>query len=54
MWCGKSSKGKSQPYDAVEIVVVSGAEHDLMLSDGTLAREYERRLVDRLVARSSG
>ena len=29
-----------------EIVVVSGAEHDLTLPDGTVAPEYEHRLVD--------
>ena len=29
-----------------EIVVIPGAEHDLTLQDGTLAPEYERRLID--------
>jgi pimeloyl-ACP methyl ester carboxylesterase len=34
----------------LEIVVVPGAEHDLTLPDGSLAPEYERRLVDWLTA----
>jgi uncharacterized protein len=38
--------------EEVEIVVVPEAEHDLTLPDGTLAPEYERTLVDWLVARS--
>jgi uncharacterized protein len=32
--------------DDVEIVVISEAEHELVLPDGTLAPEYERTLVD--------
>jgi dipeptidyl aminopeptidase/acylaminoacyl peptidase len=32
--------------DCVAIVIVPGAEHDLTLPDGTLAREYELALVD--------
>jgi pimeloyl-ACP methyl ester carboxylesterase len=32
--------------DEAEIVVVSGAEHDLTLPDGSFAPEYERRLVE--------
>jgi uncharacterized protein len=32
--------------DEVEIVVIRQAEHDLTLPDGTLAPEYERKLVD--------
>jgi pimeloyl-ACP methyl ester carboxylesterase len=35
----------------VEIVVVPGAEHDLILPDGTLAPEYERTLVEWLMGR---
>jgi pimeloyl-ACP methyl ester carboxylesterase len=37
--------------DSVDIVVVEGAEHDMTLADGTIAPEYERRLVDWLKAR---
>jgi pimeloyl-ACP methyl ester carboxylesterase len=35
----------------VEIVVVPGAEHDLMLPDGTLAPQYERTLLGWLTSR---
>jgi uncharacterized protein len=35
----------------VDIVVVRGAEHDLMLPDGTLAPQYERTLVEWLTSR---
>jgi pimeloyl-ACP methyl ester carboxylesterase len=35
--------------DAVEIVVIAKAEHDLTLPDGSLSSEYERTLVDWLV-----
>ena len=34
-----------------EIVVVPGAEHDLILPDGTLAPQYERTLVEWLTTR---
>lgn len=33
-----------------EVVVIPGAEHDMTLEDGTIAPEYERRLVDWLRA----
>ena len=33
-----------------EVVVIPGAEHDMTLEDGTIAVEYERRLVDWLRA----
>jgi pimeloyl-ACP methyl ester carboxylesterase len=36
--------------DAVDIVVIPGAEHELTLPDGTLAPEYERTLVEWLSA----
>jgi uncharacterized protein len=36
--------------DDVEIVVIPGAEHELTFPDGTIAPEYERRLVDWLRA----
>jgi uncharacterized protein len=36
--------------DEVEIVVIPGAEHDLRLPDGTLAPEYQEKLVDWLRA----
>jgi pimeloyl-ACP methyl ester carboxylesterase len=36
--------------DGVELVVIPGAEHDLTLPDGTFAPEYDRRLVDWLLA----
>jgi pimeloyl-ACP methyl ester carboxylesterase len=36
--------------DDVELVVIPGAEHDLTLPDGTFAPEFERRLVDWLLA----
>jgi pimeloyl-ACP methyl ester carboxylesterase len=39
--------------DEVEIVVIREAEHELALPDGTLAPEYERTLVDWLVAHSA-
>ncbi len=39
--------------DEVEIVVIPEAEHELALPDGTLAPEYERTLVDWLVAYSA-
>ena len=32
--------------DGVELVVIPGAEHDLTLSGGTFAPEYDRRLVE--------
>jgi len=32
--------------DQVEVVVVPGAEHDLTLPDGSVAREYEQKLVE--------
>ena len=35
-----------------EIVVLPDAEHDLTLTDGTIAPEYERKLVDWLVGQS--
>jgi len=35
-----------------EIVVIPEAEHDLTLQDGTIAPEYERKLLDWLVAQS--
>lgn len=38
--------------DAVEIVVIPDAEHDLTRPDGALAPEYERTLLDWLVRRS--
>ena len=38
--------------DAVEIVVIPDAEHDLTLAEGALAPEYERTLVDWLARRS--
>ena len=34
-----------------EVVVIPEAEHDMTLEDGTISPEYERRLVDWLVAR---
>ncbi len=34
----------------LEIVVVAGAEHDVALPDGSVAPEYDRRLVDWLTA----
>jgi hypothetical protein len=36
--------------DAADIVVVPGAEHDMTLPDETISPEYERRLVDWLLA----
>jgi len=39
--------------DEVEIVVIPETEHELALPDGTLAPEYERTLVDWLVAHSA-
>lgn len=36
--------------DAVEIVVIPEAEHEMTLPDGTIAPEYERKLVDWLTA----
>ena len=39
--------------DEVVIVVIPEAEHELVLPDGTLAPEYERTLVDWLVAHSA-
>ena len=36
--------------DGVEVVVIPGAEHDLTLPDGSFAPEYDRRLVDWLLA----
>ena len=36
--------------DGVELVVIPGAEHDLTLPDGSVAGEYERRLVEWLTA----
>ena len=39
--------------DEVVIVVIPEAEHELALPDGTLAPEYERTLVDWLVAHSA-
>lgn len=36
--------------DAVELVVIEGAEHDLTLPDGSFAREYDERLVEWLRA----
>jgi pimeloyl-ACP methyl ester carboxylesterase len=33
-----------------EVVVIPGAEHDMTLSDGAIAPEYERRLVEWLSA----
>jgi pimeloyl-ACP methyl ester carboxylesterase len=36
--------------DDVDIVVIPEASHELMLPDGTLAPEYERKLVDWTVA----
>jgi pimeloyl-ACP methyl ester carboxylesterase len=32
--------------DDVELVVIPGAEHDLTLTDGSFAPEYERKIVD--------
>jgi pimeloyl-ACP methyl ester carboxylesterase len=37
--------------DAVEIVVVPEASHELTLPDGSIAPEYEQKLVDWLVSR---
>ena len=37
--------------DAIELVVIPGAEHDLTLPDGTFAPEYDRRLVEWLRGR---
>jgi pimeloyl-ACP methyl ester carboxylesterase len=36
--------------DGVELVVIPGAEHDLTLPDGSVAPEYDRRLVEWLTA----
>jgi uncharacterized protein len=36
--------------DGVELVVIPGAEHDLTLADGSVAPEYDRRLVEWLTA----
>jgi uncharacterized protein len=40
--------------DEVDIVVIPEAEHDMTLPDGTLASEYQRTLVDWLVASEGG
>jgi alpha-beta hydrolase superfamily lysophospholipase len=39
--------------DEVEIVVISGAEHDLTLPDGSLAPEYTSKLVDWLTEQAA-
>lgn len=39
--------------DAVEIVVVPEASHEMALHDGSIALEYERKLVDWLVDRAA-
>jgi len=36
--------------DGVELVVIPGAEHDLTVPDGSVAPEYDRRLVEWLTA----
>jgi pimeloyl-ACP methyl ester carboxylesterase len=37
---------RAERGDQVEVVVVPGAEHDLTLPDGSVAREYEQKLVE--------
>jgi hypothetical protein len=37
---------RAERSDQVEVVVVPGAEHDLTLPDGSVAREYEQKLVE--------
>jgi hypothetical protein len=37
----------------VDIVVIPEASHEMTLPDGTVAPEYERRLVDWLVSRAA-
>jgi pimeloyl-ACP methyl ester carboxylesterase len=40
--------------DEVDVVVIPEASHEMTLPDGTIAPEYERRLVDWLVGRARG